>query len=215
MQEWEDPLASISISDFCSNWGTTSQPSDCRDSYTGYIQTLSCVCVLFFLWGFVVNFVFFFSPLNKTVIPRRKFSRRLADAKLPQSSDRNRWLLREFSTFILSFLSLLWHTGDPCVDGFIYLLTYRDHQIVLFFSFLPLKLLFFLRAAAAVCHTELKTVSTGLRCSFRKKSFSVPAGFFFLLSSLTVFLWILQQVWCHWSASPRDSSPRRASCWTA
>ncbi|KAF7666968.1 hypothetical protein LDENG_00085970 [Lucifuga dentata] len=23
------------------------------------------------------------------------------------------------------------------------------------------------------------------------------------------------KVWCHWSASPRENSPRRASCWTA
>lgn len=69
MQEWEDPLASISISDFCSNWGTTSQPSDCRDSYTGYIQTLSCVCVCLvfgFFYGDLLSTLSSFSrPLTK------------------------------------------------------------------------------------------------------------------------------------------------------
>ena len=252
MQEWEDPLRfnlDLRLLQRQGHNQPTDRPTDRpsaltpkkkkkkkkkKKSYCLDIRsTHALLCSFsFFEWGFVVKFVSLFFILDWSVIPWRKLSRRLADAKIkpPRCWDPNRWLFRDFPTFTVCFLS----SSDasrilcslPCNSvttariRAVFLLDLLHLSTFSLFFFLFLLPSFAGNASACVCvcvcvcvcHTELESgFQQVLRSDHRAQR--APAGFF--SPGLTVFLWILQQVWCHWSASPRENSPRRASCWTA
>lgn len=193
MQEWEDPLASISISDFCSDRGTTNQPSlllpksYCRDIY---IHTLLILFFFFWLmWGFVVKSSFSSSFKKKpncySVKTFPAFCRRLEDEKikLPQSSNHNRWLFREFSTFIVCCLSLRFSdTSGIRVAGLdsLYLLTIASIRVE-FLHFFYLSSLSRVPppSCGAVCHTELRRFQQvpSLDLALPPDSFCVPRDF--------------------------------------
>ena len=127
MQEWEDPLRfnlDLRLLQRQGHNQPTDRPTDRpsaltpkkkkkkkkkKKSYCLDIRsTHALLCSFsFFEWGFVVKFVSLFFILDWSVIPWRKLSRRLADAKIkpPRCWDPNRWLFRDFPTFTVCFLS--------------------------------------------------------------------------------------------------------------